>query len=344
MLASALSAFAAASFLSFATCNTSTVSDSLEKKDIVPLDSLRQTMDSCRYTAQEFTYADTRAYTIDGTMPRRTTEWQLVPTIITGGVYTSLVAGLHIYQSQKVWADKASFRILDDFDVDLLADKGGHFLAGYTMSKFSADALMASGVSRNDAMLGGMAMGFGYQLYVEIMDGFGKNWGFSPTDVLFNGIGAGLFIAQHYAPVLQNFTPKATFFPAPWFGEKKRFYATDIWVDDYSAWTWWVSVNVHNLLPKTIQPYYPSWLNIAVGYTARNLDWDDATRRIIISLDYDLTKILPEGGAFWNWIRQYVNLIKLPAPAIEFTLSPSWGYVRPPRFYLLFPFKIGATP
>jgi len=39
-------------------------------------------------------------------------------------------------------------------------------------------------------------LGFAYSSYVEILDGFAKEWGFSPTDELFNFFGAGFFLAQ----------------------------------------------------------------------------------------------------------------------------------------------------
>jgi hypothetical protein len=299
--------------------------------------------DSLYVPLSQFRYANQALYTPDGSPPRRFTEIRPIPAIVTGAAVAGMVAGLQIYQTSVFWNDRVSFRIIDEGDIEVWADKGGHFMAGYIASRLSKDALLTAGFSWEMATIGGSLMGLGYQTYVEIMDGYGRQWGFSPTDALMNTLGASFHTAQYFVPFLQNFSPKLEFYPSPWIGEKTRKGSVNP-LDDYSAWTWWLSVNVHNLLPESLKSYYPSWLNIAVGYAGRNIDWSDMDRRIIISLDYNLEKILPEGGAFWNWIRQYVNLIKLPAPAVEFTLSPSGGYVRPPRFYLLFPFKIGATP
>lgn len=281
----------------------------------------------------EFQYAGQHLYTIDGSQPRRTTQIKPFTAALIGAGTAGLIAGLHIYQANTIWAKQASFRIVDDWDVELNADKGGHFVGSYLESKLATDALMGAGYDWDFAVICGGLMGLGYQFYVEVLDGYGVNWGFSPSDMMFNVLGSGFYIARHYSPFLQNFTPKADFFPSPWIGEKTRKYALSV-IDDYSAWTWWLSINVHNLLPEPLQQWYPSWLNIAVGYAARNIDWDDASRKYIISFDFDLEKILPEGGTFWNWLRQYVNMIKLPAPAIEF--SPN----HPPRFYLLYPFKL----
>lgn len=280
----------------------------------------------------EFQYAGQRLYTIDGSQPRYTTEIKPLPAMIMGTTITALVVGLHIYQKNTIWTQSASFRIIDDWEAELNADKGGHFWGTYLESRLATDFLMGAGYSRELAVVCGALTGLGYQFYVEVLDGYGKNWGFSPSDMLFNLLGFSFFLGHHYSPFLQNFSPKAEFYPAYWFGEKTRKEALSV-LDDYSAWTWWLSVNVHNLLPKTLQSYYPSWLNIAIGYAGRNLGWSDQTRKFIISLDLNLEQLLPEGGSFWNWLRQYLNMIKLPAPAVEF--SPD----SPPRWYLLYPFK-----
>ena len=143
-----------------------------------------------------------------------------------------------------------------------------------------------------------------------------------------NTVGAGYYLAQHYIPALENFTPKYQYVPAAWIGAPRL---STTWIDDYNSSTYWVGVNVHNLLPESARESWPAWLGVAFGY---GVDIDDArrARRYIVALDYDLTRILPEGGHLWNWFRQTLNYIKLPAPAIEF--SPS------PKFVLLFPWKI----
>ncbi|MDR3628245.1 MAG: hypothetical protein P4L45_15485, partial [Ignavibacteriaceae bacterium] len=56
-------------------------------------------------------------------------------------------------------------------------------------------------------------------------------------------------------------------------------------------------------------------------------------RRYVIGLDYNLVRLLPDGGWFWNWFRQTLDYIKFPAPALEF--SPGGT-----KFKLLYPFKI----
>jgi hypothetical protein len=288
---------------------------------------------------EQFQYAGVRQYIMDGSQPRRTTKLRPTPAIIAGSASAAIVAGLQIYQGIVYWADRATFRIIDDGDLELYADKVGHFMAGYIASKIAKDMMLTAGYGWDMAVLCGSLMGLGYQFYVEVMDGFGRNWGFSPSDMWFNMLGAGLHFAQHHVPFLQNIQPKGQFYPPQWFGQLPRPNSGSLF-DDYSSWTMWLSLNVHNLLPAEMQRWYPSWLNLAVGYAVRNVDRPDADRKIILALDYDLEKILPtdDNAPFWNWFRQYLNMLKLPSPAIEFS------FTRPPRFYLLYPFPLGATP
>jgi hypothetical protein len=101
-------------------------------------------------------------------------------------------------------------------------------------------------------------------------------------------------------------------------------------------------VDVWNLLPESGRQYWPSWLELSIGYGGDvsghrpdpNGPVDQLSqRRYVIGLDYNLLRILPDGGWFWNWMRQTLTYIKLPAPAIEF--SPAGT-----KLYFLYPFKI----
>ena len=91
-----------------------------------------------------------------------------------------------------------------------------------------------------------------------------------------------------------------------------------------------------------MKKYWIPWLEIAVGYGADAIDTNRdpngspdqfSQRRYVIGLDYNLVKLLPDGGWFWNWARQSLNFLKLPAPAIEFSSSGT-------SFKLLYPFRI----
>lgn len=55
-------------------------------------------------------------------------------------------------------------------------------------------------------------------------------------------------------------------------------------------------------------------------------------RRYMLALDLGLREILPDGGGFWNWMRQTLDHFKQPSPAIEF------GETK--QLYLVFPFGL----
>jgi|GEM_PF-404365 len=306
-----------------------------------------------RFSQEDFKYGNTPKFTITGNLPYEETHLNLLNTGLVFGGVTTLFVLQHIAQANTIWKNKSDFKILEDGSYAIYADKPGHVIGTYLASYAMTEALMTSGVDWESSVVTGGLLGFAYNTYVEVLDGYGANFGFSPTDMYANAFGAGLYIAQFYSPFLQNVTPKFTYFPANWHGQKKR-QPHDFFIDDYSSHTLWLSFNVHNLLPDNYKEYWPSWLELSLGYAARNLtvayDPDNiyshdpnATFRnndvegdpkFIIALDYNLVKLLPDGGSFWNWAKQTLNYFKLPAPAIEIGINGKT------KFFLIYPFPI----
>ena len=287
----------------------------------------------------QFTYGGDRRFTISGDQPRLITEIKPVTTAIIGGVILTSVIALHIHQQNAWWSGtRGSFHFQEDWISALQVDKCGHAFGGYMLSYGMDEALKTSGVDYNSSVLYGSIFGLAYQTYVETEDGFAKTWGFSPSDWYFDFIGPAFYLAQHYVPALQNITPKWQYIPTEWT-TKADINRPKTFIDDYNSTTFWYSVNVNNILPDNLKKYWLPWLNIAVGYGADSdlkpnlLGPPDQQniRRFIIGLDYNLVRLLPEGGSFWNWFRQTLNFMKFPAPAVQF----SNGVVK---FYLMYPF------
>lgn len=290
----------------------------------------------------QFTYANDRRFTIDGKLPFKKTSIKPLETAIVGSALAATVIGLHINQQNAWWSgQRRSFHFVEDWQSALQVDKMGHSYGAYIMSYAFSEALIASGFSWDDATIIGAALGLADQTYIETEDGFASDWGFSPTDFYSDAFGSIFFLAQHYVPFLQNFTPKWQYVPSEWTG-KPIINRPRNFVDDYNSSTFWWSVDVYNMLPKESKKYWPSWLSIAVGYGGDAIDAvTDPTqppdqlseRRYIIGLDFNVARLLPEGPSFWNWFRQTLNCVKFPAPSIEFTKSGT-------RFYLAYPFRI----
>jgi hypothetical protein len=290
----------------------------------------------------QFTYAGQQRYTLDGSMPRTITQIKPVTAGIVGGVYLGAIVFLHIHQQNAWWSgNRGGFHFEEDWVSALQVDKAGHSFGGYFTSYVMSEGLMSSGFSWDAATLWGSIFGLAYQTYVESEDGFAKTWGFSPSDWYFDAMGPLFFLAQHHVPALQNITPKWQYIPSEWTGEPV-IDRTRTFIDDYNSSTFWWSVNVYNILPEKFKQYWVPWLNIAVGYGADAVDVKVdpngppdqlSQRRYVIGLDYNLVRLLPDGGWFWNWFRQTLDYIKFPAPALEF--SPGGT-----KFKLLYPFKI----
>lgn len=281
----------------------------------------------------EFTYAGYPRTTLMGTAALKKTSIKNTPFYVLTGTYAAAITALHIYQVNTIWDSTSAFRFIEDGNYGLYVDKLGHFWGGYLNAYILSEFLMGSGLSHEAATNWGAAMSFTYQAYVEILDGFGTNWGFSPSDMISNIAGIGFFLGQHYWPFLQNFTPKANYFPPSWFGSNSR-QASSSFIDDYSGYTFMLSANVHNLLPNSLASYWPKWLNLGIGYTARNLTFKNGDRKYLLGLDITPAMVLPDGPPFWNWIKQSLNYILLPLPTIEF--SDKEG----PKFNLFYPFRI----
>ncbi|MBR9978716.1 MAG: DUF2279 domain-containing protein [Bacteroidetes bacterium] len=256
-------------------------------------------------------------------------QWKWGRVGIISGVLGATVTGVHIYQRNAWWSDRrTSFHFQHDSEYALNVDKLGHFYGGALGAFIGRKSLEWSGASRTTALWGGTAMGALFQLYVEIEDGFAPDWGFSPGDAYANVLGAAWPIAQHYVPGLEHMHPKFSYWPSKAVREGTH---TGNMIDDYEGQTMWMGIHLHGLLPQSLKPYWPEWLGIAVGVAVRNMpirvdgqyvQHNPLERSIILALDYDMTKIIPGEGWFITALKEGLNFIHFPSPAIR--ISPDF--------------------
>lgn len=305
-----------------------------------------------RWEQNQFTIAGAPRFTLTGELPYKNSHIKPLNFGLFTGALAVFMYLQHKLQMETIWKEQGEFKIQEDGKYAMYSDKAGHVFGCFLTSYFITEGFLQSGLSWETSTIAGTAVGLSYSTYVEILDGYGKNWGFSPSDFYADIAGAALHIGQFYSPFLQNFTPKFMYFPANWHNERKR-YPHDMFIDDYSSHTLWLSVNIKNMLPKRYADYIPNWMELSFGYAVRGLcdtvqaslgkcqpckgdKWVDGfyfgSPRYIIALDYNLIHLLPNGGPFWNWLRQTLNYFKLPSPALEFG--------RVTKFYLVYPFQI----
>jgi len=255
-------------------------------------------------------------------------EFHPVRLAIVGGGTAVAVVGFHLYQMNAWWKDlRGPFHIQNDWEYALHIDKVGHVYGGYILTHIATGMLDWVGVGEKNALWFGAALGAMYQLYVEFEDGFGLQWGFSPGDAYGDVIGAFYPVAQYYVPALQNFNFKLSYIPTEELRKSRTSsfgHKPNIMIDDYEGQTYWLSVNVHGLLPETAKPYWPEWLGLAFGFSVKKLDgMGGGEREFFLSLDYDLTK-LPGDGWLWKGIKRVLNHIHFPAPAVR--IAPTTIY------------------
>lgn len=259
---------------------------------------------------------------------------------VLGGVQVSLWGG-SFYALNNTWYanyPKAKFHLYNDWKEWQQMDKLGHAWSTYQISRHTSNIWQWAGLEKKKAIWVGSLSGMAYLSVIEILDGYSDKWGFSIPDVLANTTGAGLFLGQELLWNEQRISLKLSYSPYQYGNLKYRadqlFGSGDVerLLKDYNGQIIWASVNLRSFIPDT---RIPKWLNLAFGYNARTMlggyenKWEDEFgntvlrndikryKRFLLSLDVDLTKIDTKNKTL-KTIFSIVNVLKVPAPAIEF--------------------------
>jgi len=240
---------------------------------------------------------------------------------------------------------QSSFHTFNDGDEWLQADKVGHLWTAYNIAKPLARSYEWAGVSKKKAALYGAGISYLYLTTIEIFDGFSEQWGFSWPDMACNTVGAGAFALQDLAWGQQKFVLKYSFHATDYpdyrpsvLGEN----APEHFLKDYNGWTYWLCANPSVLAGgKSI---FPPWLGFAAGYGVDGLigghenpaEVDgvpvppfERQRQYYLSFDFDFTKVRWK-SKFLNSFFKVINIIKLPAPTVEFNSAGKT------KFYLFY--------
>ena len=244
------------------------------------------------------------------------------------------------------------FHFFNDNGEWLQQDKMGHFYTAYFETNITQSLYNWTGMKDENTYWASGLSGSLFQLTIEVFDGFSEKWGFSPGDLAANTLGAGLSVAQNYAWHEQRFRVKFSshFIDYSQYGDDVAYRAKQLFgtsgpekvLKDYNGLTEWVSVNP-SMFMKT-DTKFPKWLMFSVGYSADGLlggyenKWGpdpdikpedyppedlidrsdiDRYRQYYLSVDLDLSQI-HTNSAVVNTIFQILNIVKFPAPAIEF--------------------------
>jgi len=249
--------------------------------------------------------------------------------VVTG---SSLYAGstIGLYNLWYKNYPQSSFHLFNDNKEWLQMDKCAHVTASYYIGRVGYSALRWSGVSEKKAIWYGGMTGFAFLTTIEIMDGFSKEWGFSPVDIVANTFGTGLFISQQLAWHEQKFVMKYSFHSSPFAQFNPDLLGSTLlqnMVKDYNGQTYWLSANISSLGLQHTR--FPKWLNIAAGYGAEgmigasnnptevNIPNSERYRQFYLTPDIDLSRI-PVKSKTLKLFLKTIGFIKIPMPALEF--------------------------
>jgi uncharacterized protein YfiM (DUF2279 family) len=233
---------------------------------------------------------------------------------------------LYEYFRRAWWSGERANHIWINYDWDAEfrdQDKAGHFLGGYHLARFGKGLLQSACVSKRKAVWWAAGYAFAFQTQIELWDGMQKKYGFSPPDLLFDGLGAAYAVAQIEQPRLTLFKPTISYAPT------KALHSSPPGSElrptvDYSGQTYWISTDVHALLPDEAKPYWPTFVRLSVGHSIT--DWVDPTthqterakRKLVLSLDFDAER-LPGDFPVWRTVKHQLSYYHFPAPALELT-------------------------
>ncbi|MCB0397787.1 MAG: DUF2279 domain-containing protein [Flavobacteriales bacterium] len=262
--------------------------------------------------------------------------------IAEGAVYGVTMIGLN----QLWYADypRSSFHFFNDNKEWLQMDKMGHMTTGYYVGRLGIKAMQWTGAGpRKQLWLGG-SLGFMFLTTIEILDGFSSEWGASWGDLVANGTGAGLVMAQHACWQEQRITPKFSFHRSMYAEYRPDLLGHGLneeLLKDYNGQTYWLSVSPRSFLGKDRVTWWPGWLNVALGYGADGMTGGSENhpitqgqgvyvtperyRQFYFSLDVDLTRIETRSKAL-GFLFNTFGFIKFPAPALELNRLDGWRF------------------
>jgi len=230
-------------------------------------------------------------------------------TVSTGMVGATLGLSL-VWAFDEWWKDNSHpFHFLSEGwfnDYSLGIDKLGHVYTSYFYFHTFRNMLLWGGHQQSVATDWAAGSAAFFALCVEIGDGISP-FGFSYEDFTANMLGLGYGLLQVHVPFFKNFNLKWSYIPEPHYESPLRFARY------YDGHTYWLTCNVHNLLPSSLQNLWPEFLQVGVGYGVA----DSHTRReLVFSLDFNL-EVFPVQNKEIRLLQQTVNMFHIPAPALK---------------------------
>lgn len=230
--------------------------------------------------------------------------------------------------------ERTSFHWFDDSHEWKQVDKAGHFWGAFHESRLGVDVLRKAGVPEKQAIWYGGLLGFVLQTPIEYLDGKSPEYGASATDIVANAVGSAAVISQQLAWREIRIMPKYSFHRTRYAPLRPNTLGKGLaeeMLKDYNGHTYWLSVDVAKFLPA--ESRYPKWLNLAVGYGAEEMVYNDLDanraigltpyRQYYLSVDLNWNAIKTR-SKFLKSAFYVLSIIKLPAPTLELNRRQGW--------------------
>lgn len=251
--------------------------------------------------------------------------------------YSGLYFGSMSWLYTQWYADYplGGFRTFNDNQEWEQMDKFAHAWNAYNIAKPVSRTFQWAGYDHRKAALYGSGIALLFQSTVEVFDGFSKEWGFSNTDMLANVLGTTVFLSQELGWGEQRIVLKYSFHTTPYAQYRPEVLGSNFperLLKDYNGLTHWVSINPASFMKNT-NIALPNWLSIGIGFGAEGMTGGENNpsmvdgiaipaferyRQYYLGLDIDLARIKTK-HRFLSDVFKLINIVHLPAPAIEFS-------------------------
>jgi uncharacterized protein YfiM (DUF2279 family) len=244
--------------------------------------------------------------------------------------YVVTLAGLNqLWYSQ---TPRSPFHFFNDMNEWKQMDKVGHFYSAFQVATIGTSLFRWTGLKQEKSDRIAALTSLGIMASIEVMDGFSSAYGASLPDMAANTIGVGFFLGQEILWKEQRIYPKFSFHKTSFAPQRPNELGTNLVqqiIKDYNGQTEWLSFDLDKFCR------FPKWLNLSLGYGIENMIYAMDARNIqsgltpyrqfYISLDFDLTAFRSRSKLI-NTLIFFVNMIKIPAPALEFSKGRLHGH------------------
>lgn len=274
-------------------------------------------------------------YLIDDGTPIRSVN-QIKPHRLYGFLGTLIVFDLYsLNRLRKTWYSQpiGHFHFIEfepDWRARKQSDKMGHMMHAYFATHVASKAYRWAGLSTKKSIWYGALTSWIWIAQIELIDAFFEAWGFSVQDLAFNTFGVAYATMQQLHPdKLGGIRLKISYHSSEAYKNKLYSETNLSHIDDYEGITWWLAVNIHDVMPGSVKEKYPGWLapwGIAVGHSVENIAQNiyGGQRQVYIGLDFDLTKIPTGDSKTLKFVKDMLNFVRMPLPAVRLSDGTVW--------------------